>query len=171
MILLPKDSIFIAGVPVTGKTYFGDWLEKHHNYLHLDFEMDDSIRKHNLQKEHKRIQNDGFDPLFQVLEKTGKSIVFNWGFIPQNLPIIQQILKYGLNPVWLTASKKIAREKFIERGGIDVKYFDLQMQRIEEMQHQLSNVFALCEVKSLRDDGTRMKPEEIYDQIQQTYGV
>ena len=170
MNLLNENSIFIAGVPATGKTYFGNWLEKHHNYFHLDIE-NNSDRTHNLQNEISRFGQGDCRPLCDKLRDMGKPIAFNYGFPPKRLSIIEDLLKYGLKPVWFTASNKIARKTFLDRGGIDIEFFEKQMNSIGEMEYPLHCVFGECEIKTLLDDGTRLEPEKIYRYIKQKYGL
>lgn len=64
---LPHKSIFLAGVPATGKTYFGNWLEKNHNYVHLDIENDESVKNHNLQNNVREFWNGNYENLFRKL--------------------------------------------------------------------------------------------------------
>lgn len=170
MDMLPDRSIFLAGVPTTGKTYFGNWLEENRNYLHIDVEKNQSVHRHNLQNEVSNFWNGNYSPLFNRLRDSGKPIVFDYGFPPQHLSTIVRFLNYGLKPVWFTATKEIAREKFLERGVIDIKYFDIQMNRIENYKNELINVFGKCEIKTPLDDGSRLSPEEIYENINKIFG-
>jgi len=170
MILLPPKSIFLAGVPATGKTYFGDWLEKNHNYIHLDIENNESVISHNLQNEVSEFWNGNYDLLFCKFKELEKPIILNYGFPPEYLSFIKSFLKYGFFPVWFDANKNVSREKFLERGKIDIKYFNIQMAKIEKSEKELTDTFSKCKIRTLQDDGSRLSPEVIFSEVKQNFG-
>ena len=43
--LLPPSSLLLAGLPATGKSSFGNWLEENKGYFHLDFDEEDIIQQ------------------------------------------------------------------------------------------------------------------------------
>jgi hypothetical protein len=43
--MLPPNSLLLAGVPATGKSSFGNWLEEQKGYLHFDFDEEDIIQR------------------------------------------------------------------------------------------------------------------------------
>ena len=167
MNILPPKSIFLAGVPATGKTYFGDWLEKNYNYLHLDIENKESVINHNLLNEVGEFRNGNYESLFYKFKEFEKPIILNYGFPPEYLSLIKNFFNYGLVPVWFDAKRNVSCEKFLERGGIDIKYFNIQMDKIEKYKIELNNAFGKCTIQTLRDNGTRVSPEDIYNNIKQ----
>jgi hypothetical protein len=75
------------------------------------------------------------------------------------------MLTWGFVPVWFSASPDVARRAFIQRGGIDVKYFDQFWDLLAASESEVMTVFGHHVIYPLREDGTRMNPVEIYAQL------
>jgi hypothetical protein len=164
--LLPGGSLLLAGVPATGKSSFGNWLEEHKRYLHLDFDEEDIIQKRGFGREQDLLWHQHqTEPLLQALIARHQPIVLTWGLAPQFLPLVKHLLIWGFVPVWFTAARETARQAFIQRGGIDVKYFDQYMTQITPLEQEIIAVFSGHVLQPLRDDGTRLPFSAIYAQV------
>jgi hypothetical protein len=75
------------------------------------------------------------------------------------------MLTWGFVPVWFTAARDTARQASIQRGGIDVKYFDRYMALMTPMQQEITAVFGGHVLQPLQDDGTRLPFSAIYTQV------
>jgi hypothetical protein len=107
--------ILIAGIPGTGKTTIGNYLEKKHGFIHFDIEKINQI------------------PMDQIVgaRRLGKDIVITWGFIPgDHDPIIQKLIELGARMIWFDGNRKAARKAFLKRGTVSEEFLDLQMDRI-----------------------------------------
>lgn len=168
MILLPPNSLFLAGVPATGKSYFGNWLEKNHNYLHLDVEKYESARQHKLEREILHFWAGNYYDLLDKLSQANRPVAFNWGFPPEALKVAQRFIYIGLSPVWFSANSQIARRKYIERNNAsNVHYYDLQVSKIKRKNKDLYSAFGGCIIKTIFDNGSRLDAEAIFKQIKQ----
>lgn len=170
MTTLTPNSIFLAGVPAAGKTYFGNWLAKNKGYLHLDFEKSESADAAEVRKEWDEFFATGKElPLIQALASKNVPIVFNWGFVPNAHSFIKHLLTYGMAPVWFAASKSHAEGEFVKRGGIPVEAFNTQMQKIAQYQQELGDLFQSCVIFTIDKEGNRVSPEVIYERIVEAY--
>lgn len=168
MIFLPPNSLFLAGVPATGKSYFGNWLEKNYNYLHLDVEKYESARQHGLEREILHFYAGNYYGLLGKLSQANRPVVFNWGFPPEALKIAQIFIHSGLSPVWFSANSQIARRKYIERNNVsEVHFYDLQVSKIKRNKEDLYSAFGGCIIKTIFDNGSRLDAEAIFKQIRE----
>src|SRR5262249_48687377 len=138
-----RSLIFLAGVPATGKSTYGQWLEDRHGFIHVDFEtsQEDPIKSGIYQK---FMQGDvnSFHNHFLSLET---NIILSWGFVPDKslLTYLQALKDKGVEMWWFNADRLVAREAFIARDElpgseqIGVNLFDLQMDRIEHKWPQI----------------------------------
>ncbi len=80
--------LLLAGVPASGKSHFGAWLERTHSCLHLDVERDGQLVTHRLEGAWIAcVTGKGVEPFIVALRKLGRRIIVNWGFPPQCLGV------------------------------------------------------------------------------------
>ncbi len=164
--MLPPSSLFLAGVPATGKSSFGNWLEEQKDYLHLDFDEEDIVQQQGFGQEQQLLWHQHqIEPLLQALIARHQPIVLTWGFAPHFLPTVTHMLTWGFVPIWFTAARDTARQAFIQRGRIDVKYFDQYMALMTPLEQEIIAVFGGHVLQPLQDDGTRLPFSAIYAQL------
>ena len=156
-------AIFIAGTPAMGKTYIGDYLEKHYNYSHL-----------NLSNFEKTIisssEKDEFKRRFEELIQQANPIVITWGFGPLT-PSHQDILQYILDKstlVWFDGNREFARKAFSERGGIDTGEFDAQIKQLDESK--IVSKLNPIVINTFREDGSYRDTEDVVREIHRLTG-
>lgn len=164
--MLPPGSLLLAGLPATGKSSFGTWLEPHKGYFHLDFDEEALVHQRGfgqaqdlLWHQHQTV------PLIHGLLERQQPIALSWGFAPHFLPTVSQLLPYGFVPIWFTATPTIAWPAVIARGGIDVRYFDQYLAQLRPLEADILAVFGGHVLQPLHDDGTRLSCEMIYTQV------
>jgi hypothetical protein len=82
--------VLLAGVPAAGKLYFGQWLEKHHGFLHLDVEKDGRLVLLGLDGAWNQcFQAGDVKPFVAALRGMGRSVIVNWGFPPSWLSVVR----------------------------------------------------------------------------------
>ena len=98
--MLPRGSLLLAGVPATGKSSFGNWLEEEKSYFHLDFDEEDIIQQRGFGREQDLLWHQyQTEPLLQTLIARHQPIVLTWGFAIQFLPLVKQLLTWGFVPI------------------------------------------------------------------------
>ena len=112
--------IFLAGIPGTGKTSFGNYLRDRHNFDHLDAE---------------NFLKTGSTPNpADLLIKSDKNIVVTWGFRPHvdigrdGIRILRQL---GFTPVWFEGNRDVALTNYNKRGTDPETDFRLQLGNID----------------------------------------
>lgn len=159
-------SLLIAGLPTTGKSTFGDWLEQHESYFHLDFDEELLVQQRGFGREQQLLWKQGqIEPLIGALQKRHQPIALTWGFAPHFLPLVERLLTHGFVPIWFAADPAASRRAFVARGDIDVKHFDQFLATLLPFEDAILRVFRGQVVRPLRDDGTRLPPSAIFTHI------
>jgi hypothetical protein len=158
--------LLISGVPASGKSHFCRWLESTKGVLHFDVEKDGRVEKYGLQKVWLGCITGGTaKPLVESLHKVGPPIVWDWGFPPEAIRIVEMLKSEGVQIWWFDADYTAARVAFIKRGDVPVECLDRQMPKIVAAQRKIESLFRPNIITTLGPDGVRMEPEEIYRRI------
>ena len=157
--------ILISGVPAVGKSAFCErYLGNQKGFLHIDLEKGYLWQKHKqkacLVNALKTYGPKGF---VDAVYANGMPTVIDWGFPPICLPTVSELQSSGVEPWWFTGERQLARAKFIIRGGIDVQYYDKQMDDVERHWPDIKEVFNPRIIETLRTDGKYMEPEYIFN--------
>jgi hypothetical protein len=160
--------MLISGVPAAGKTYFAAWLERTQGYIHFDYE-----------KEIPQLTRETFwpswvgclstgdaKPFVQALRVLGSPVVWNWGFPPEVIDVVQRLKAEGFEIWWFDADHAAARKSFIARRDVPVHFLDIQMLKIVHAWPTIKALFEPNIIPVLRADGSRMQPEEIWQAMQ-----
>jgi len=158
--------LLLSGVPASGKSYFGNWLEQERGFLHLDIEKDGRLQQINLQQSWSTcFQTRECDDFVVRLKELGRPVVQNWGFPTAYLHVIESLRESGVDVWWFDADHSVARRSFLRRDDISVQAFDKQVTDIARDWHHIRSVFGRNILKTLQDDGTYLSPNEICDHI------
>jgi shikimate kinase len=159
--------IIIAGVPATGKTFMGDYMENNLGFKHFDVEnmKEEDAREINIRNLFCEVNID------QFIKEIGSDsdIVITWGFVcddQRSLSIIKKLQENGFKFIWFFAEESLARIAFLKRkeeenwGNIDD--FNTQMNRIKKLDLNIFNDYVIIE--TMNDNG-RKKESEIVTEI------
>lgn len=160
--------LFISGVPATGKTWLGTWLAEKQGYVHIDAEKDggsdfDGVGIHSEFDE--LLATGRANALVRGMERIGKPVVLNWGMRMEDLFVVTALQEERVGTWWLRADREPARKAFIDRGGIDPKFFDSQMAQIERYASLLCLVFKDRIIEGLQQDGSQRHPKDLWAEI------
>ncbi|CAN5748932.1 hypothetical protein BH11PAT2_BH11PAT2_01450 [soil metagenome] len=114
--------ILITGIPGTGKTTIGDYLESEKGFLHLNMERT------------------SLEEMTRFHESSAPNKVITWGFVPivQNADI-KNLQELGYKMFWFDGNREAARREFIERGDVPEDLLDAQLSRIESLDLSIFN--------------------------------
>lgn len=149
--------IFIAGVPATGKTTIGNYLAEKFDFIHFDVESD--LVSQTFARE--LFWNLEIDKFIEQINGVDKNIVITWGFVcdhKHSLDIINMLQIKGFKFIWFHAEESVARTKFLERGTGDIRAFDIQMERIKNLNLE---IFINPVIITTLDNNGRKNKEEI----------
>ena len=161
-------TILIAGVLAYGKSYFGTWLAREKNFIHLDVEKESGrcLRELNLMKDWLACCQTGQAKDFvERLQNLGKSVVFDWGFPTNCLNVVEALKTAGVQVWWFNGDHEMARNAFLKRGGLQIQSFDKQVADIRRDWEQIMSVFGPNILKTLMHNGKYLHPRRIYRYI------
>jgi shikimate kinase len=128
--------LFITGIPGTGKTTIGDYLQDKYGFYHLNLE-DEKGNTQTLADIENNIQS-----LLAECKQKDHNLVVTWGFgpnIPDHIELVNKILKRGAKMIWLDGNRQAAEKSFLNRGTVSKELLDLQMERINKVD--IKNTF------------------------------
>jgi hypothetical protein len=159
--------MLISGVPASGKTYFAGWLERTQGYIHFDYEKEIPLAGETFWPAWEGCLSGGDAKHFvDALRGLGSPIVWNWGFPPEAIDVVQRLKQAGLQLWWFDADHAAARRAFIERGDVPVRFLDMQLHKIVQASPMIKELFEPNIIPVLRADGSRMQPDEIWRVMQ-----
>jgi hypothetical protein len=155
--------LLIAGIPSAGKTYFGDWLETNHGFLHINDVSGNRLRLYGLHMawEQCLLSHDA-RPFVAELQNRNRPAVLNWSFPLDSLPFVALLKHSGLSLWWFDADVKRARREHI-RNGKDARAFDVQVADIAAHRVQIETLFQPNVLQVLPARGERLPPEDIFE--------
>ena len=142
--------LLISGTPCCGKTSFGDWLRDTHRFTHINLELEDFYLQHVILPALKQ----GF-PCW--ISSCATHIVVTWGYPPNAVcyEIVRRFTDSGFSAWWFDADLVLARQKYLERDGIETteQFFDPQAERLRNERHALEKLYAGHRVTTLTPEG------------------
>ncbi len=159
-----KCTIFIAGIPGSGKSRFGQWLSVEKGFVHVDMESD-GLDHFDLREPWDTFRSDSGDhsafPL--ALERLDSNICLDWGFPVECMPIIERIKALSSKMVWFEADRLHAREGYLRKPNSSAAAFDCQVAKISLAWQQIERMFRPNFFHTMREDGTLIPPAELYN--------
>lgn len=112
--------LLITGIPGTGKTTIGDYLQKNYQFIHYNFEIQTTLNQFANEK-------DGF--ISKTI--TQPNVVISWGFMPYgHTEHVVKFMKGGFDVIWFDGNRIAAFREFMKRGTVSESAFSLQMSNI-----------------------------------------
>lgn len=154
---LSRKHLLITGIPGTGKTEIGNYLEKYYDFKHIDIEA--ILNASQLEKDK------GLKELFSMHERLiDQNIVFTWGFHPRdNEQHINYIKNLGATMFWFDGNREAARKSFLKRGTVSEELLNIQMGLINsvDIQKKYNPIF----YDPFKKDGTFKKQATIAKEV------
>lgn len=138
--------ILITGVPGTGKTTIGDFLQTEKKFTHYDVEK-------NGVPELKSLDSDS---------------VLTWGFSPDDpnsLKVIHEILKAGGKMIWLDGNREASKKAFIKRADVPLSFYEFQMNKIIKLEGKIYSEFSPKIINPFDISGNFKNKEDIANEI------
>jgi hypothetical protein len=157
--------IFIAGIPSTGKTHFGRWLQSEHGYCHIDAEVVGELERLGLRETwNKAVAEQDCTNLASLLRARSNRAVFNWGFPPAVSPIALALKRAGFSSWWFEGNIAAARREHA-RLGKDIRAFDTQIAAIQARAAQISTIFEPNVLSVIAANAERMHPDIVLQRM------
>jgi len=114
--------LLITGIPGTGKTEIGNYLQKSCGFVHIDMEC--ILGLHNCWQY--------VEDAVAEAKKSDKDLVITWGFMPGvDDNRVLQLRRMGAKLIWFDGNRRAARKAFLKRATVPEHLLDMQMKRIE----------------------------------------
>ena len=148
--------LLITGIPGTGKTYMGDYLEERCDFKHFDMEkIIPSFGRNYWQF---------LTSAISEARESNKNIVITWGFMPgvDNDKILK-LKEMGAKMIWFDGNREAAKKAFLARGTVSEAALNIQMNRIENTD--ITRIFNPIVFNTFKDDGSFLTKEEITSKL------
>jgi len=156
--------VHLAGLPASGKSYFGQWAEKRFGVLHLDVEKGplplglDAFW-------HKCFEEADVTSFVESLRSLNRSVLINWGFPVSCLPIVNLLKSAGVTLWWFDADPDQARREFVKRADVALAAFERQIADISREWRSIQTTFEPNIITTLAANGQRVAPAELFDHL------
>ncbi len=157
--------VFLAGIPASGKSHFGNWLEKTQGYLHIDAELRGELGRLGLYDAwHDAIRTQDCARFATAVLAQQRPAILNWGLPVQYLPIAGALKRAGFSAWWFDADIAAARSVY-GRTGKALQDFDYQIAAIEYARRSINEMFAPDILSTINTSGEHLSPESIFAAI------
>lgn len=122
--------IAITGIPGTGKTTIGNFLQDHHGFKHID------VEKNMLLGICPRELNSFKDYINQISKN--QQTVLSWGAAVEAVYCLNHLVQIGCKLIWFDGDRVSAFRVFMQREQNNVlKEFDYHLQLLKIIKHNL----------------------------------
>jgi hypothetical protein len=160
--------LLISGIPSSGKSSFGRWLATTKKFVHVDMEKD-GLDRHGLRDSWEAFwRGQDHTSFLEELEKLSFTVL-DWGFPPSLLGVVSSLKAGGVDVWWFDGDRLGARSLFEARSGqASLATFDCQYARIVAEWSAIAQVVRDHVLKTVREDGSVMASDEIWERIGST---
>lgn len=135
--------LLVAGIPASGKTTFGKYLEKSCGFVHLDVEKPGVLDRWRLGDAWGKCFQLGNSRAFvEALDELKRDVVVDWGFPPRWLPVVASMISCGMEGWWFDGDVEAARELFVKRATVDTAALSVQLAAIRGARSGIEACFA-----------------------------
>jgi hypothetical protein len=163
-----NSSFFVSGVPCTGKTWLGNWLQENEGFHHVDAEKDNGrdLDTFGIHKEWDMVAQTGrAEAIATKISTLSNPVILNWGFPMSYMYFVRALQVAGMPAWWIRADPRQARVAFTARGSSDVQRFDHQIGAINQNLLLIELVFGERIIEGLTANGAQRHPSDLWLEI------
>jgi hypothetical protein len=162
--------LLICGIPATGKSTFGRWLQEEHGFTFVELEaaehQGNSLDQNGLRLTWESFwRGEDFKSFPEALFGLRGSLVVEWGFPANLLHVVLVLQRAGLVPWWFEGDRLAARHLFTSRDQRPPELFDHQMACISAAWCSIAPIFGDRILRVVNPDGSVEKPADILSAI------
>jgi hypothetical protein len=162
----PPEILLLSGVPATGKSTFGRWLQQERGFLHWDLEKQAVlITGRQLEWSPLLETRPGIRYFVRELGRMRPRVALDWGFPPERLGIISALQEEGVHTWWFDGDRTAALESFRRRGTVPLAAWHIQVSKIEDHWHRIEETYGPRMIRTLDANGRYADPEELSRRI------
>jgi hypothetical protein len=157
--------LLIAGIPGTGKSTFGKWLQTEQGFVHIDLETD-HLDQMGLRKAWEAFwPSRDLSSFPNQLARLSKPVVLDWGFPPLLLSAVANLKSAGADLCWFEGDRISARALCVKtKGPSAAAAFDFQIARIASAWALIAPLFGKI-IQTVGPGGEIKQPAEVWDMI------
>lgn len=160
--------ILICGIPGSGKSTFGKYLQDKHKYTYVPMDVSEWFDKEmqslwNKVFEAKR-QYNAVEKFVCYLHDNYENVVLDWNFPITQLEVVELLKRQWCEIIWLSTSIPIARKRFLKKNINSATYFDSQVKSIDENKDKIIKNLNPKIINALFEDKKNKSLEEIYSE-------
>jgi hypothetical protein len=158
--------IFLCGIPSSGKSTFGKWLQERKGFLHLDVQSPTNQDQRHWSGRFFKIHSPNAATSFaEDLLRLDCPVVLDWGFPPHCLDLARAFKGAGLKTWWLDGDRAAARRPFVERGWMALKKLDFQLALLEQHWAEIKALVGANVIATIDPLGNFLPEEAIYQRM------
>jgi hypothetical protein len=163
---LNRRIVLLTGIPASGKSTYGRWLESTKGFLYVDIE-NGGLEPAGLSSHWKAMfgPNGSTSSFVAALNQMGRPIILDWGFPPHCLPIVESLKYAGVEVWWFDGERNAARNSFVQRGTVSVQCLDVQMGGIERDWSAIMRVVGDRVIDTVKSGPQYQNPEIIFTRM------
>ena len=152
--------VLLTGIPASGKSTYGRWLQTAKGFLYLDVEHGE-LESVGLTAEWNSIfaPNGSVDSFVAALSRIKRPVVLDRGFPPHCLPVVESLKHAGIEVWWFDGNRPAARKSFISRGTVSVECLNVQMHGIQRNWSAIKGVVGDRVINTVTAGPTYEDPE------------
>ncbi len=151
----------VSGIPATGKSEYGRWLQRERGFIHLDLE-NGGMNGPRLRPAWQECVGSGSPSgLVQAMQELGGAVLLDWGFPPQFLRLVRSLNDAGVAAWWFDGDREAARANFIRRATVPVEALDAQMKEISKAWPEIEAFYGHRIINVISASGSCLPPEQI----------
>lgn len=159
-------AVLVSGIPCSGKTTFGNWVEAHQGGTHVNLE-DDGLGRHGLRPAWDQLWLNPAAPggFVQAVRSLRAPVVVSWGYPVECLPVVCALHEAGLEAWWFDGDPGAARASFLRRGKhLEDSYLN-QMTAITQARPRITDFYGPRILTTIDAYGTYSAWDDIYERI------
>jgi hypothetical protein len=151
--------LFVAGIPGTGKTFFGDKLRDKFGFMHVDLES-------GLQRILVQCYQWNLSAFLQEMSQCSRCFVATWGFTIGSIPIVEPLADSDIRLVWFDGNREFARKAWLTaKGRTDDTDFRRQVEAIDSRLDTIKGLFWKDWIDVFSPEGNPLSCEQILDRL------
>ena len=151
--------LFIAGIPGTGKTFFGNKLRDEFGFMHIDLES-------GLQGLLQGYYRDDLRSFLEETSRCSRCFVATWGFPMGCLSVVERLSGSDVRLVWFDGDREFALKAW-RRGKdrSDDTDFRRQVEAIDNCMEKIKSLFVKDWIDTFSVEGIPLSCEQILDRL------
>jgi hypothetical protein len=160
-----KKITLLSGIPASGKSTYGKWLESEKGFIYWDLEHE-TLEEVAVRAGLYLGTGSNLESLLHATESIPRTVVIDWGFPPDTcLDTVRWLLAHGVDIWWFDGDHAAARISFLKRSPELEDPLNIQMEKIERFYDEIKRLFGDHQIYSVVGGPKYLPLEDIYEKM------